>query len=142
MTLKSRAMLDTNIWVSSIYWRGKPYQIRKFAERGIFTSVLSLAILTEVIYVLRAYVRLSDEEAYEWYCWIGESSEFVFPIYPLNAVLDDPDDNKFVECAVEGHAAYIVSRDNDLLRLGQYAQVQIVDDAEFLEHLSQVTMQP
>lgn len=138
----TRAVLDTNIWVASIHWWGKPYQIRKYAEQGIFTSVLSLAILTEVMYVLRTHFRLSDEEAYEWYCRLGESAEIVFPVHPLNVVVDDPDDNKFVECAVEGHAAYLVSRDNDLLRLGQYEKLQIVDDAEFLESLSQVAVHP
>lgn len=133
MTLRS--VLDTNIWVASILWRGKPYRIRKFAERRAFTSVLSLAILAEITRVLREYFGLSDEEAYEWLCRIGESSEVITPTRTLNAVPGDPDDNKFVECAVEGGARYIVSRDNDLLRLGQYDAVQIVDDAEFFDIL-------
>ncbi len=136
-----RAVLDTNIWVASIHWRGKPYQIRKYVEQGAFTSVLSLAILTEIMWILRTHFRLSDDEAYEWYCRIGENSEIVFPVRPLNVVPDDPDDNKFIECAVEGHAAYLVSRDNDLLRIGQYDGIQIVDDSEFLEFLSRVTLQ-
>lgn len=137
----TRAVLDTNIWVASIHWRGKPYQIRKYVEQGVFTSVLSLAILTEVMYILRTHFQLSDEEAYEWYCRIGESSEIVLPVHSLNVVVDDPDDNKFIECAVEGHAAYLVSRDNDLLRIGRYDKVQIVDDSEFLESLSRLTLQ-
>lgn len=131
-----RAVLDTNIWVAGIRWRGRPYRIRKFAEQRAFTSVLSLAILAEITRVLREYFGLSDEEAYEWHCRIGENSELVAPVHPLDAVSDDPDDNKFVECAVEGGAKYIVSRDNDLLRLGQYDSVQIVDDAEFIDVLT------
>ncbi len=131
-----RAVLNTNIWVAGIRWRGRPYRIRKFAEQRAFTSVLSLAILAEITRVLREYFGLSDEEAYEWHCRIGENSELVAPVHLLNAVPDDPDDNKFVECAVEGGAKYIVSRDNDLLRLGQYDSVQIVDDAEFLDVLT------
>lgn len=141
MTSTCRAVLDTNIWIASIYWRGRLYQIRNYAEQEIFTSVSSLAILTEVIRVLRTHFRLSDEEVYEWYCRIGEISEFVFPVHSLHVVLDDPSDNKFVECAIAGLAAYIVSRDNDLLRLGRYDQVKIVDDVEFLESLSPVTSQ-
>lgn len=137
-----RAVLDTNIWIASIHWQGKPYQIRQYAAQGIFTSVLSLAILTEIVYVLRTYFRLSDEEVYEWYCRIGEISEFVFPIHLLHVVLDDPSDNKFVECAIAGRAAYIVSRDNDLLRIGRYDKVKIVDDVEFLDFLSCVIPQP
>jgi len=134
-----RAVLDTNIWAASIRWRGRPYRIRRFAEQKGFTSVLSLAILAEITRVLREYFGLSDEEAYEWHCRIGENSELVAPTRPLNAVPDDPDDNKFVECAVEGRAKYIVSRDDDLLRLGQYDTVQIVDDAEFLGILTRLS---
>jgi putative PIN family toxin of toxin-antitoxin system len=130
------AVLDTNIWVASIRWSGRPRCIREFAERGVFISVLSLVILAEITRVLREYFGLSDEEAYEWHCRIGGSSEIVTPVRFLNVVPDDPDDNKFVECAVEGSARYIVSRDDDLLRLGQYDTVQIVDDAKFLEILN------
>ena len=139
MTLRS--VLDTNIWVASIRWRGRPYRIRKFAERRAFTSVLSLAILAEITRVLREYFGLSDEEAYEWHCHIGASSDIVTPTRFLNAVPDDPDDNKFVECAVEGRAKYIVSRDDDLLRLNQYDTVQIVDDAEFLDVLTRFSLE-
>jgi len=131
-----RAVLDTNIWVASIRWGGRPSRIRRLAEQGIFTSVLSLAILAEITRVLREYFGFSDEEAYEWHCRIGESSELITPSRFLNAVPNDPDDNKFVECAVEGRAEYIVSRDDDLLRLGRYDTVRIVDDVEFLNILT------
>ncbi|MEA3396699.1 MAG: putative toxin-antitoxin system toxin component, PIN family [Chloroflexota bacterium] len=130
-----RAVLDTNIWVASIRWRGRSCRIRKLAEQREFNSVLSLAILAEITRVLREYFGLSDEEVYEWHCRIGASSDVVAPTRFLNAIPDDPDDNKFVECAIKGRAKYIVSRDNDLLRLGQYDTVQIVDDAEFLDIL-------
>jgi predicted nucleic acid-binding protein len=50
-------------------------------------------------------------------------------------VLNDPDDNKFIECAVAGDVSYIVSRDAYLLRLRQYQQIQIVDDKVFWEVL-------
>jgi putative PIN family toxin of toxin-antitoxin system len=103
--------------------------------------VLSSAILAEITRVLREYFGLSDEEAYEWHCRIGESSELVTHTRLLNAVPGDPDDNKFVECAVEGRSKYIVSRDNDLLRLGQYDSVQIVDDAEFLGILTRTSLE-
>ncbi len=136
MTL--RAVLDTNIWVASILWRGRAYRIRDLAERGVFTSVLSLPILAEVTRVLREHFRLSDEEAYRWHCHIGLISEIVVPTRSLNAVPGDPADNKFLECAIEGGVQYVVSRDEDLLRLGQYESVQIVDDVRFLTILGQI----
>ena len=41
-------------------------------------------------------------------------------------VCRDPDDNKFIECAMEGKCLYIVSGDNDLLDLHSYADIEIV----------------
>lgn len=44
----------------------------------------------------------------------------------------DPDDNKFIECAIDGRCLYIVSGDRDLLSLKKYNDVQIVTVAKFL----------
>jgi uncharacterized protein len=133
--LTLRSVLDTNIWVASVRWQGRPYHIRKAAEHKVFTSITSLAILAEITRVLHEYFDLYDEGAYEWHCHIGENSELVNPIHPLNAIPDDPDDNKFVECAVKGNAQFIVSRDDDLLRLERYNSVQVVDDTDLLDIL-------
>ncbi len=94
--------------------------------------ITSLAILAELTRVLREYFDFSDEESYEWHQRIGENTEVVWPTRWVNAVPDDADDNKFVECALEGRAQYIISRDDDLLRLKQYDDILIVDDREFV----------
>jgi glutamine phosphoribosylpyrophosphate amidotransferase len=44
----------------------------------------------------------------------------------------DPKDDKFLACAVEGEAAYIVSSDRDLLTIRQYEGVCILNPGEFL----------
>lgn len=45
----------------------------------------------------------------------------------------DPDDNKFLSCAVNSNSYYIISGDKDLLDLKKYEEIQIVTVAEFLE---------
>ena len=45
----------------------------------------------------------------------------------------DPDDNKFLECAKDSHALYIVSGDKDLLVIEQFGNVQIVTAKDFYE---------
>ncbi len=47
--------------------------------------------------------------------------------------MDDPDDNKFLECAVEAKAEFVICGDPHLLRIGRYKAVKIVDVEEFLE---------
>lgn len=45
----------------------------------------------------------------------------------------DPDDNKFIECAIDNRCIYIVSGDKDLLVLEQYEDIGILTVSDFLE---------
>jgi predicted nucleic acid-binding protein len=53
----------------------------------------------------------------------------------LAIIQEDPADNRYLECAVEGAAAYLVSGDRLLLSLGTYQGIQIVSPRVFLEIL-------
>lgn len=48
------------------------------------------------------------------------------------AVPRDPDDDKIVACAVAAGAAYLVSRDHDLLSLRSYGEISIIAPEDFL----------
>jgi len=54
----------------------------------------------------------------------------------LTAVCRDPEDNMVLECALEGHAQYIVSGDKDLLELKEFRGIRIVRAAEFWSFLA------
>jgi len=128
-----RATNDTNVWVSGINWEhGKPRQLLEAAQARMFVHITSLEILFEITRVLRDYFGYSDEEAYEWYKEIGGLSEVVAPTLRLNVVKADPSDNKFLECALEGRANFIVSGDHHLLDLGSYQGIEIVKVSVFL----------
>ncbi len=45
---------------------------------------------------------------------------------------EDPSDNKFLECAIEGKADYLVSGDNHLLKLKEFEKVKIISVTDFL----------
>lgn len=49
-------------------------------------------------------------------------------------IVQDPEDNKILESAVEANAEYLITRDNDLLRINEYEGVKIVTPAEFWNH--------
>lgn len=53
----------------------------------------------------------------------------------LNVVRNDPADNRYLECAVEGAADYLVSGDQDLLDLHEHGGIRIVTPRTFLEVL-------
>jgi putative PIN family toxin of toxin-antitoxin system len=67
---------------------------------------------------------------------IRSFSEVVAITGQLKVVVDDPDDDKVIECAVVGKADYIVTGDRHLLTLGQYSNISIVKAAQFISILS------
>jgi len=52
----------------------------------------------------------------------------------IEIIKDDPDDNKFTECAVTNKADYIISGDNHLLNLREYGNIKILSPKEFLDY--------
>ena len=63
-------------------------------------------------------------------------SGYVAPRGIVAQIEDDPDDNKFLECAVAGGAEYVVSGDPHLLALRQFRGIQILSPAAFLTLLN------
>ena len=99
-------------------------------ECSIFTGVLY-----EIIRVLREVFDYPDEILCDW-CWLLlTGSEFVVPRVTIHAIPEDPDDNKFLACAVESRVDYLVSGDHDLRRLGECASIAILRKHEFLRLL-------
>jgi predicted nucleic acid-binding protein len=60
-------------------------------------------------------------------------TRLVHPSQVIDAVPDDPDDNRILECATAAQSNYIVTGDKDLLRLGSYGGIEIIQVAEFLK---------
>ena len=88
-----------------------------------FGHVSSVPIIDEVVRVLMAFkVPLEPEDISWWESLILEKSSLVFPGEHLEVVKNDPDDNKFIEAAVEGNAQYIVSQDRHLLDIKEYRE--------------------
>ena len=63
---------------------------------------------------------------------ILQLSVFVDPKETIKAVKDDPDDDKFIEAAVEGSVTYIISQDNHLLKLKEFRGIRILTPEDFL----------
>ena len=132
-----RAVLDTNVLVSAyLEPSGGPARIlRNFRQHG-FILVLSEAILVEFQEVM-AYDRLrrvhllSDVEISAIVANIREFASLVAPVERLSVVPDDPDDDKILEAAVAGEAAFVVSGDRHLLQLRTYRGIRIVTPAVF-----------
>lgn len=132
-----RVVIDTNIWVSGLLWRGMPWRLLRLAETGQVELCTSPSILSELAEVLdyeRFHPRLrqlglTPEELIAYAINLATIFE-TLPGKPI--VVDDPDDDIFIHCAVAAGAAYVVSGDHHLLDLGEYAGIPILSIRDFL----------
>ena len=65
---------------------------------------------------------------------IASLSTIVEPHQQFTVVTDDPDDDRVLECAVEGKVDFVISNDKHLLKLKEFQGIGIVTPEEFLKH--------
>ena len=94
---------------------------------------VSEPILAEVRRVLGDKFRRAPEEVAEADRLIRGFAELVTPTRRLAVVVEDPEDDRILECAVAAGAQVLVSGDKHLLRLGKFEGIVIVTVAAFLD---------
>lgn len=131
-----RAQIDATSWSARIF--------DAFLD-GRFNLVISDSILQEVAQTLRkpkvrSCTGLSDGEIGEFVLLIRELATLTTDLYDVQVVKGDPDDNKFLACALETGANYVVSADEThLLSLKEFRlldyQVEIIAPERFVRVL-------
>lgn len=128
-----RIVVDTNVLASAVYFGGKPFKLLKLIMEEQISAIASKEIVEEYEEIL---VRLQQK-----FPKLSKSIPFqdiVGKLAVINVSSDihicrDPDDDKFISCAVDGKCIYIVSGDNDLLELKGYEGIEIITVARFFE---------
>lgn len=142
MKRKLRAVVDTNLFISGLF--GKNSLSAKLQDLWInqeFELVTSIEIMKEVSRVLR-YPRIrqkfhpKDETLKRFFRLVFRKAVVTKDIYKTDRITDDPSDNKFLACALEGTADYIVSRDQHLRNLKQFHGIKIIDASTFVKKVT------
>ena len=129
-----RVVVDTNVFMSSFFGCNPRRIIDLWIEGGI-TICLSKDILDEYVGVLLRMGLDKDKELDELLNLFSHGFNSLFTAKPpqINIISDDPDDNKFIECAVGLEADYIISGDKHLLNLREYCGIKISSPRKFLD---------
>jgi len=124
---------DTNVIVSALFWGGNESKIVHLVEEGKIKLLTSVALLDELKKVLM-YERfgLNEKEIDDNVKYILTISKIISPKRRLRVIREDPADNRVLECALAGKAAYIVSGDKHLLQLKKFEKAKILRPKEFL----------
>lgn len=131
-----KVVIDTNVFVSS-FFGGNPRKIIDLWKAGRVTLCLSKAIVSEYIEVLERLGLADGPEIEELLALLARHHTLFAGKTPhLSIVNRDPDDNKFIECAVATKANCIISGDKDLTSIENYMGISIVTSARFIQQFS------
>ena len=127
-----KIVIDTNVIAVAIFFGGRP---KELVEHLVYRRVDAYAS-TEII----SEYRETIEELSERYPNRPNNIPLTDILFAMKMVeptthvdiCRDPDDNKFIDCAIDGGCIYIVSGDKDLLSLESYGDIEIVTVSEFL----------
>ena len=129
-----RLVVDTNVFVSGVFFGGPPYDILEAWRRRTVELVASPEILDEY--------RATGEELSIEYAgvdlapWLGllKARATVIEAPPLeHQVCTDPDDDKFLACALAGRVRFVATGDKALLRVSGYSGVTVMTPRHFVD---------
>ena len=127
-----RIVVDTNVLVSGMHWGGIPAEIVKAWANGRVKVVCSADIIREYSEVLhRTNQEMPPEKLDGMLSFLISRSEIVQPNHWFKISLDDPGDNKFIDCAFHAQANLIISGDKHLLRLEKFGPIRILSPSQF-----------
>jgi putative PIN family toxin of toxin-antitoxin system len=133
-----KIILDTNVFVSGVFFTGPPYRILEAWRDGRLQLAVSREILEE-------YQRVGETLAGQFpgvmlqpiLDLLATNAE-IFPDQVLQEpICEDPDDDKFIACAVASRCKVIVSGDRHLLKVSGFGGIKVMRPRQFVfEYLS------
>ena len=133
-----RIVLDTNVFVSGVFFTGPPFQILRAWQDGKVKLIASIEILEEYDRVGRALARrFPGIDLDPVLDLLAVGAELVSAPDLPEPVCEDPEDDKFLACALAGRSKHVVSGDRHLLKVTGWRGIEVLSPRRFLEdHLA------
>ena len=136
-----RLVVDANVFVSACLSPSRvPGRIiRSILEKRNLTFIVTSEIINEIQTTLTyprvsKYLKMPKEEVARFIISLEIISDYVHPTKKFGNILDDPDDVKYLECAVEGMADVIISGDKHLLSQKVFNGIPILSPRDAWNH--------
>lgn len=134
-----RVVLDTNVWLSAIFWKGEASKIIESSLDKKFRLIITQDIISEIIEVLnregkfKKFILDRKQAIEDLIRTILSLSTLVDTISKLQLIKEDPKDNIILEAALDGKADYIVSYDKHVLNMIEFRGIRILEPGEFIK---------
>ena len=132
-----RIVMDTNVLISAIGFGGKPRMVLENVIRGTVELFISRPILDEMAGGLSGRKFNYDTGIVNLIMAEIESlAKVVYARGTIKHIIEDPDDDRVLECAIAANADYIISGDRHLLDVVEYFKIKILSAAEFIDTIT------
>jgi len=129
-----RIILDTNVLVSGLFFKGIPFKILRGAKQGIFRIVVTEDIVEEYRQTLE---KLSSDfpgiDPGPQLELIILSCEICQPKKLTDPICRDRDDDMFLACALASGVKVIVSGDKLLRQTSGYRKIEVLTPRQFAD---------
>jgi uncharacterized protein len=129
-----KVILDTNVLVSGIFFKGPPYQIFQIWKKGEIDVVISHEILEEYRRVIqdisKQFAHIDISKLFEM---ITLKAHFTFSFALNSQLCEDPDDDKFFSAALASKTSIIISGDKHLLDKSNFSGITVLKPKNFLD---------
>lgn len=129
-----RVILDTNVVISGVFFTGPPYHILKAWRDGTVHVVVSPEIIEEYQRVGSVLAKQFPGVDFDPIITLFAAEAELVAVPPLpEPVCDDPDDDKFLACALASKTKIIISGDRQLLRVSGYRGIEVIRPRTFVD---------
>ena len=135
-------VLDTNCLLASLSRNQEEYIIWRSLQEGRFNLCVTNEIMDEYVEVLQRNISHTIAENVMFLLLNLDNLIFVDTYFKFNLITADPDDNKFVDCAIAANAEYIVTNDKHFkeLEIVDFPRVKHISIDEFVTRLKRLRM--
>jgi uncharacterized protein len=131
-----KIVLDTNVLISAFGWEGNCRSLFRKIINNEFILILSHKQINEIKRVID-YPKFSFTNIQkDYFIKILYDNSKIIESFSYFNILEDKDDNIFLETAFDGNAEYIISGDKDLLKLKVFKNIKILSVKDFLNKFS------
>lgn len=128
-----RIVIDTNVLISGVFFGGFPRKVLSSVVGQKITACATAEIINEYEEIVQEMIdRKQGHIDRSILSPLIKAMEIIETVTRIE-ICRDPDDDKFLECAKDAHALYVVSGDKDLLVVKEYESIQIVTAKDFCE---------
>jgi len=132
--MNALAVIDTNVWVSGLFWKGTPSKIIHQVNKGLLIPCFSEITFAELDKTITKITQNLD--SFNIYLHYRKRLlKYAFFVYPKDRVIicRDAKDNCLLEVAQASGANFLISGDKDLLVVKKFKKTIIISPKKYLQ---------